>query len=62
MLEYKQKIIDALESCLVDDEEWKQMLATNLSQTFEENPFKTYGMERHNEDTDEEEDQEEVPP
>ena len=50
-----------MESCLVNDEEWNQMLATNLSQNFKEDPFKTYGMERQNEDTDSEDGDEEVP-
>ena len=61
MSEYKQKIIEAMESCLVNDEEWNKMLATNLSQNFKEDPFKTYGIERQNEDTDSEDGDEEVP-
>ena len=58
MKELKQPIIDCLESCLVNDEEWNQMLATNLSQSFKEDPFKTYGMERKV-DMDEEEGEDE---
>ena len=41
MKEYKQKIIELMDSCLVNDREWKQMVKNEFTQNFEEDPFKT---------------------
>ena len=35
-----------MNGCLVNEDEWKEMLKTNLTQEFENDPFETY-MKRY---------------
>ena len=39
MLIYKDKIIEELDKCLVDDNEWAEMLKNGLTQKIEVDPF-----------------------
>ena len=40
MKEYKEKIIEELDRCLVTEEEWAEMVKSNLTQKIENDPFK----------------------
>jgi hypothetical protein len=40
MNEYKEKIIEELDKCLVNEEEWAEMVKSNLTQKIENDPFK----------------------
>ena len=39
MDEYKDKIIEALDKCLVDEDEWNEMMTNGLVQKVENDPF-----------------------
>ena len=59
MSEYKQKITEEMDKCLVTKNEWEQMQKSNMKQEFTVDPFASYWCQQNALEGNEVEDNEE---